>query len=247
MIRRAAIVLVVLAFGLMAAGCNGAEVNQFLTSRGLRPLATADADRVAASIDAALAQAARRQSFVVESHDVSAAELGASWHPGCPVGPAALVRLTLSYLGFDGAARTGDLIVARRVALVVIADLRDLFVAGFPIERMQPVSAYGGDDEASMAADNTSAFNCRVVAGSSSWSMHAYGEAIDINPLINPSVSGGVVDPPSGAPHVDRSVPESGKIAPGSFVVGVFASRGWGWGGNWTAEKDYQHFSSNGR
>jgi hypothetical protein len=247
MIRRAAIVVVVLAIGPMAAGCNGPQVNEFLTSRGLAPLPSAAADRVATAIDSALAQAARRRSFVVLAHDVSGAELGASWHPGCPVGPASLVRLTLSRLGFDGVVRTGDLIVARRVALVVIADVRDLFVAGFPIDRMQPVAAYGGDDEASMAADNTSAFNCRTVAGSISWSMHAYGEAIDINPLVNPSVAGAIVDPPAGAPHADRSVAEPGKIAPGSFAVGVFASRGWGWGGDWTSEKDYQHFSSNGR
>ncbi len=247
MTRRLAAVLVALAMALVAAGCNGAQVNQFLTSRGLRPLPPAQADQAAAAIDAAMAQAARRQSFVAQAHDVSAAELGASWHPGCPVGPGALVRLTLSHMGFDGVERNGDLIVARRVALVVIADLRDLFVAGFPIERMQPVSAYGGDDETSMAADNTSAFNCRAVAGSSSWSMHAYGEAIDVNPLINPSVEGGVVDPPAGATHADRGAPEAGTISAGSVAVGVFVSRGWGWGGNWTTSKDYQHFSSNGR
>ena len=70
-----------------------------------------------------------------------------------------------------------------------------------------------------MSADNTSAFNCRPVAGSSSWSMHAYGEAIDVNPLVNPSVDGGVVDPPTGAPHADRSVPEPGKITAGSVAV----------------------------
>jgi hypothetical protein len=247
MTRRVAVVLVALAIGLVAVGCDGAQVNQFLTSHGLHAVPPAEADRIAAAIDAASAQAARRQSFVAQAHGVSAADLGPSWHSGCPVDPSALVRLTVSYLGFDGVARTGDLIVARRVALVVIADLRDLFVAGFPVDRMQPVSDYGGDDEASMAADNTSAFNCRAVAGTSSWSMHAYGEAIDINPLINPSVSGGLVDPPSGAPHADRSVPEPGKITAGSIAVTTFASRGWGWGGNWTSEKDYQHFSSNGR
>jgi hypothetical protein len=245
--RRVAIGLIALAVALVAAGCNGAQVNQFLTSRGLRPLPQAQADRVAAAIDAATAQAARRGSFVAEAHDVDAAELGASWHPGCPVGPDALVRLRLTYLGFDGVAHTGDLIVARRVSLVVIADLRDLFVAGFPIDRMQPVAAYAGDDEASMSADNTSAFNCRAVAGTSTWSVHAYGEAIDVNPLINPSVADGVVDPPSGAAHADRNAPEPGKVSAGSVAVSVFASRGWGWGGNWLSEKDYQHFSSTGR
>jgi D-alanyl-D-alanine carboxypeptidase len=247
MTRRLAVVLVGVTIALVAAGCNGAELNQFRAAHGLPPLPAAEAEHAAAAIDAALAQAARRQSFVAQAHDVTAAELGASWHPGCPVGPDALVRLTLSHLGFDGVERTGDLIVARRVALVVIADVRDLFVAGFPIERMQPVAAYGGDDEASMSADNTSAFNCRAVAGSSSWSMHAYGEAIDVNPLINPSVAGGVADPPTGAPHADRDVAEPGKITSGSVAVGVFTSRGWGWGGNWTSDKDYQHFSSNGR
>jgi hypothetical protein len=99
-----------------------------------------------------------------------------------------------------------------------------------------------------MAANNTSAFNCRFVSGTARWSEHAYGRAIDINPVQNPYVSSsGRASPPAGAAYVDRSRRAPGMIHAGDAVVRAFAAVGWGWGGSWRGVKDYQHFSASGR
>lgn len=96
--------------------------------------------------------------------------------------------------------------------------------------------------------DNTSAFNCRTVAGTDHWSEHAYGRAIDINPIENPYAdSDGYVSPPEGAPYFDRSQRVKGLIHRGGPVIAAFAAVGWGWGGSWNWPKDYQHFSATGR
>src|SRR3954466_10218830 len=113
---------------------------------------------------------------------------GVSWHRGCPVPLGSLRLVTLSYHGFDGRVHTGRLIANADAAPALVAVFRRLFAAGFPIRRMVPVDAYGGDDSRSIDADNTSAFNCRRVDGSTSWSVHAYGRAIDVNPIENPYV-----------------------------------------------------------
>jgi len=126
--------------------------------------------------------------FHVAIAPVTAAELGASWHHGCPVGPAQLRTLHVSFVGFDGHAHTGAIVVERDVTGEVTTIFRRLYAARFPIHRMQPVAAYGGSDARSMAADNTSGFNCRyaVATGPKRWSAHAYGEAIDVNTVENP-------------------------------------------------------------
>jgi hypothetical protein len=125
--------------------------------------------------------------------------------------------------------------------------LHAVWHARFPIERMELVDNYGGSDDASMAANNTSAFNCRPVAGTNRWSEHAFGRAIDINPVQNPYVAGGRVSPPNGAPFVNRAVGAPGLIRSGDVVVQAFAAVGWGWGGNFSSSRDYQHFSASGR
>ena len=135
----------------------------------------------------------------------------------------------------------------RSYASAIVTALRTLYDQRFPIRRMQPVEAYGSSDERSMAADNTSAFNCRGVTGSSSWSEHAYGRAIDINPLENPEVRRGVVSPPGGRAYLDRSKWKKGMIYSRDKTVRAFAAVGWRWGGYWHSLKDYQHFSWNGR
>jgi hypothetical protein len=113
---------------------------------------------------------------------------------------------------------------------------------------MQPVSRYGGSDDRSMAADNTSAFNCRyaVAPGPKRWSVHAYGEAIDVNTVENPYLEGGRVLPPAGKPFTDRHRARPGMAVPGGTLVRAFASVGWLWGGRWTASPDWQHFSRTG-
>lgn len=169
-----------------------------------------------------------------------------SWRPGCPVPIEDLRLLTLDHWGFDGGVHRGELVVHRDHSEAVLRVMRRLFEARFPIERMQLIDVYGGDDERSMAANNTSAFNCRAVSGRPGvWSQHSYGWAVDVNPVQNPYVSGGRVSPPAGAAFADRSVRHPGMVHGG--VVQAFASVGWGWGGNWTSPKDYQHFSATGR
>jgi hypothetical protein len=174
---------------------------------------------------------------------------GRSWHRGCPVGLGKLRLLEVSHRGFDGEPHRGELVVHGRVARRIIDVMRSLYRHRFPIRRMKPIDAYGSDDRRSMAADNTSGFNCRFVAGRPGvWSQHAYGRAIDINPIENPYVSGSHVSPPEGRPYADRSRDAKGMIHRGDHVVRAFRRAGWGWGGNWPgATKDYHHFSGNGR
>jgi hypothetical protein len=179
---------------------------------------------------------------------VTAAQLGPSWHAGCPVGPRGLRRVFVSYVGFDGRAHSGELVVARAVANEVTAVFRTLYAARFPVRRMRPVAAYGASDDRSAAADNTSAFNCRyaVAAGPKRWSAHSYGEAIDVNTVENPYFAGGRVIPPAGVRYRDRSRYRPGMAVAGGVLVRAFASAGWSWGGRWAATPDYQHFSRTG-
>ena len=172
---------------------------------------------------------------------------GVSWHAGCPVALSDLRAVSASYLGFDGSVHVGMMIVHRDVASQVVVVLRKLFAARFPIRRMEPVDAFRGSDYRSIEADNTSAFNCRPVAGTSRWSEHAYGQAIDLNPLENPYVSGGTTSHPGSRRYLDRSRRLKGMVHAGDTVVRAFASVGWGWGGSWVGTKDYQHFSASGR
>jgi D-alanyl-D-alanine carboxypeptidase len=172
---------------------------------------------------------------------------GVSWRPGCPVGFDQLRLLRISHWGFDGRRHRGRLVVHRDHARGMLRVMRRLYRLRFPIRRMRLVDAYGADDRRSMAADNTSAFNCRTVAGSARWSEHAYGRAIDLNPVENPYVTdSGYVSPPAGAPFVDRSRRAKGLIHRDGLVVAAFAAAGWEWGGNWPWPRDYQHFSATG-
>ena len=170
---------------------------------------------------------------------------GVSWRKGCPVALRDLRLLTLSHWGFDGRARTGRLIVHRDVARELVRVFRDLYAARFPIRRMVPVDAYGGSDFRSIEADNTSAFNCRYVEGTARWSNHAYGRAIDVNPIENPYVSRGSTSHVASRPYVDRSK-RPGMAYEGGALVRAFDRIGWGWGGRWTSVQDYQHFSESG-
>lgn len=169
-----------------------------------------------------------------------------SWKPGCPVGFSDLRLIKVSYWGFDRSVHLGKLVVHRTEALDLISVFRKLYAARFKFRQIRLIDAFGASDRASMRADNTSAFNGRYVSGTTRWSMHAYGLAIDINPVENPYVSGSYVSPANGAPYMDRSRRAMGMIHAGDVVVRAFRSIGWKWGGYWSGAKDYQHFSSNG-
>src|SRR5262249_32473619 len=134
------------------------------------------------------------------------------------------------------------------VAQAVLGVFQHLCEARYPIERMELIDSYEGDDEKSMRANNSSAFNCREVADRPGvWSEHAYGRAIDINPVQNPYVRRSDVSPPEGRRYADRSSTEPGMVHSGDDTVRAFAFIGWRWGGDWKAAKDYQHFSASGR
>jgi poly-gamma-glutamate synthesis protein (capsule biosynthesis protein) len=175
-----------------------------------------------------------------------------SHRPGCPVKLRDLRHLSLSYVGFDGRAHTGALVVHRDHAEAVVSVFETLYEARWPIGRMGLVDEFRADDDRSMKANNTSAYNCRRVAGSGAWSQHAYGSAIDINPVQNPYVTASSVAPEAGRRYasIDRSrrshVP-AGVVKRGGVVVRAFSEIGWEWGGAWTDSKDYQHFSASGR
>ena len=179
---------------------------------------------------------------------MTATELGASWHAGCPVAPGQLRQISLTYWGFDASAHTGTLVVNAAVVPAVIKVFATLYSERFPIRRMQPVADFGGSDDASMAVDNTSAFNCRkaVTTGPAAWSAHAYGEAIDVNTIENPYIEDGKVLPSAGAAFVKRTPYRPGMAVAGGELVKAFAAVGWLWGGRWTGSPDYQHFSSTG-
>ena len=168
---------------------------------------------------------------------------GRSFHENPHIQLTDLRYVTTGYIGFDGKAHQGAVIVNQKIAQEVLDIFTELYEAGFPIERMEPIDVYEGSDQASMVANNTSGFNYRVVAGTDKLSNHAYGLALDINPLINPWVtSGGKTDPVEGAVYADRSLDIPGMIHRGDVCYEAFVSRGFSWGGDWKNSKDYQHF-----
>ena len=175
------------------------------------------------------------------------------WHPGCPVSLSDLRVVTVPYVDFEGERRDGQIIVHRDVSGSVERVFRKLYALRFPIRHMRLDDLYGPrraipDDE-----DVTGSFQCRdsvpspCVGGTASghWSNHAYGHAIDINPIENPYIGCGQVYDPRMRPYVDRSRLKKGMVTPA--VVRAFRSIGWGWGGDWSSgTKDYMHFSTNG-
>lgn len=167
-----------------------------------------------------------------------------SWHQGCPVAIKDLSYLQLSYWGFDNKPHLGEMIVNKNVAEDVMNIFKELYENKYPINKIRLIDEYNGDDNASMLDNNTSAFNCRAMTDfSNMYSIHSYGRAIDINPLINPYVNKGQVTPKESTQYLDRSVYQRGKIKTKGTVHDVFTQHGWTWGGDWQGDiKDYQHF-----
>jgi hypothetical protein len=229
------------ALALAGAGCGGPAP----AASSPRP---ANSRTSPAATPSAVPHRKRPQVFTARVSRVPRSEVRYSWHPGCPVAPASLRLITMTYRGFDHQVHTGRLVVNAAVTGKLIRVFRKLFAMRYPIRRMVPVAAYHGSDFASIQADNTSAFNCRDATGSSSWSEHAYGLAVDLDPCQNPYVyADGYEAHKRCRKYVDRSLRDPGIVHPGDKVVRAFASVGWGWGGSWAGDRDYQHFSANGR
>ncbi len=171
--------------------------------------------------------------------------VGSSWHEGCPVALQDLRYVRVSYHRFSGRVRLGELIVHRDAVPAVRGAFARLYARRFPIRRMRLVDAYGASDFRSIEADNTSAFNCRRATGSTHWSQHAYGRAIDVNPIENPYVyANGTTSHPASEPYLDRSDHRRGMAVPKGRLVRAFTNQAWGWGGTWSPARDYQHFFS---
>ena len=184
-----------------------------------------------------------RASVKVIDAKTAAEMTGVSWKEGCPVPIADLRRVRLTFWGFDNRRHQGELIVHKDIATSVVDVFHTMYTARFPINKMRRVDFYGASDDASMADDNTSAFNCRPITGSTNgFSVHSYGKAIDINTVENPYVKGSTVLPPAGKAFTDRGNVRPGMIVHGDRVWTAFHARGFDWGGDWTSLKDYQHF-----
>lgn len=166
-----------------------------------------------------------------------------SFTEDCPVTREDLRYVKVLYWGTDNSPHTGELIVNKVIAEQTRDIFFELYKASYQIERIELVDTYGANDEVSMSNNNTSCFNARKVKGSDEWSKHAYGMAIDINPLYNPYISAeGKVLPIKGEKYADRENNFKMKIDSGSYVYSVFKKYGFTWGGDWDNVKDYQHF-----
>jgi hypothetical protein len=178
---------------------------------------------------------------------------GGFWHRGCPVPRSDLRLLTVSYQGFDGQAHTGQLVVNKDAADPLAHVFHWLYRLHFPIRHMTLDDAYGPRGSRPSDGDVSGSFECREAVpspctggrGTGSWSMHAYGRAVDLNPVENPYVGCGQSRDPATKPYRDRSHHRRGMVT--GRVVRAFRSIGWGWGGSWSGNtKDYMHFSSTG-
>lgn len=168
---------------------------------------------------------------------------GVSFTEDAPVAREELRYMTVLYWGTDRAAHKGEMIVNQAIAADVAEIFYELYRASYPIESIRLIDEYGGSDEVSMAKNNTSCFNARKMTGSDAWSLHAYGLAIDINPLYNPYVDGeGTVLPVTAKQYADRSSSFLMKIDEQDYAYRMFAAHGFTWGGSWVGVKDYQHF-----
>ncbi len=170
--------------------------------------------------------------------------MGRTWAPDCPVALGDLRYLKVSFRGFDGAAHTGELVVAASAARGVVSVFRALYAADFPIEEMRLPTTADLDAPPTGDGNNTAALVCRPSTGQTQWSAHAYGLALDLNSFQNPYERDGLVLPELAGSYLDRGWQRPGMIGADGLVVREFARIGWSWGGDWSTLKDYQHFSA---
>lgn len=171
---------------------------------------------------------------------------GKSYPKGCPLNISELNYVRVKYYDFHNQVQDGELIVNASIAQDTVEIFKELFDAGYQIEKIRLIDEYNADDDASMADNNTSAFNYRYVDGTTTLSDHSYGMAIDINPLYNPYVRSGFGDrdilPVNGAPYSDRNADFPHKITRNDICYNAFIEHGFKWGGEWDDPIDYQHF-----
>ena len=173
---------------------------------------------------------------------VEARMRGVSYPDDAEIKLSDLRYLRLSYVDFNGDEQVGELVCNKAIAEDLVAIFRDLYEARYPIRSIRLVDDFGGDDEASMAADNTSCFNYRKKTGMRELSKHALGLAVDINPFENPYVRPSRVRPAGASAYADRTKDFPHKIDKEDLCYKLFRARGFSWGGAWRSVQDYQHF-----
>ena len=167
---------------------------------------------------------------------------GLSYGRDCTTKREDLRYLRVLHRGFDGETHIGEIVCNKAIAKDLLYIFRQLYQEEYPIEKVLLVDEYGGDDEMSMEDNNSSCFNFRPVAGTGHLSQHAYGRAIDINPLYNPYITSDGFVPVNAGDYVDRSAQNPYKIDKNDLCYQLFDERGFTWGGSWNSVKDYQHF-----
>ena len=162
----------------------------------------------------------------------------------CRIGYDDLRLVHILYVNYDGDTKEGELMVNRQVADDVMHIFYELYIYGYPLSSVRLVDEYGevADDNLSMADNNTSAFCYRKVSGSKKLSWHSFGAAVDINPVENPYINGKKVSPPAGKAYTNRKNLRDHMITHSDYAYKVFRSYGWKWGGDFSGDKDYQHF-----
>ena len=174
---------------------------------------------------------------------------GITYQKECPVSLDDLRIVNVKYLGFDDKEHFGDIVVHKDISLEVSQIFEELLAINYPIRKIFPIEKYNGDDFESIEDDNTSAFNCRKAEGSTKYSKHSYGKAIDINPLENPYVyKDGTTSHKDSVKYLIReenndSIENKAVLTSSSQAVQIFKKYGWKWGGDWKNIKDYQHFN----
>ena len=234
------------AAGAGGAGRTGAADVGAPPAAVLEPAAFAPGDSVPAAILALCDTAAFFSAVPIDSA-VFARMSGRSYKEGCPVPLEDLRYLRVLHKDLSGRSLVGEMVANKSISDDLLEIFRALFDARYPIERMRLIDDYDADDESSMSANNSSCFNYRRKAHMTAVSKHAYGEAVDINPLYNPyyrvtPAGARIVEPAAGAPYVDRGGNFPYKIVRGDLCHRLFLEHGFHWGGSWTRSKDYQHF-----
>jgi len=168
-----------------------------------------------------------------------------TWREECPRPIDELAYAQVSFFGFDGLFHTGEFIVGVEHVEDLVGVFAELHTMRFPIEQMIVTTQEAVDAHPTGDSNNISSFVCRQAVNSGSWSRHALGGAIDINPFHNPYVKGDLVIPELASAYLDRGNERKGMVTPA--IVELFAEIGWGWGGNWNSASDWMHFSDNGR
>lgn len=236
---------------LIVAGCAGTGANATTTSSTATtgpPSTATSTSTTTTTTSSTTTTSVPEPTFSGAILDATGERLAHSWTEDCPASVDDLVMVEITHRGFDGGTHEGVIVVARDEGENVLDIFRVLFEIGYPIESVIPIGDLPvGIEDDDPDYNNTSGLHCRRATGSSRWSEHAKGIAIDINPFQNPFTTPNILWPANSVEYLDRGLGDPAMIIADDEVVRTFADHGWRWGGYWDSIKDYQHFSTTGR